>query len=659
VVGTDVTLIVNGASRAARTDAGGRATFPGLAVGATVIAKVLDEEKAEHPSEQFTIPSSGGMRVMLTTKPWQPGAGGGAPFAGGGAGMPNPRQLSGEGRAERGDPAGTLTVRVTYDDFKDTPAGVGVVLIGYSADDTTSYQLVKTDSAGRAQFADLDRSGGTSYFAMTVMPRNGAFDRLTSMPVILESQSGVRMVLSSDKRDSKAPAIDDLNKMDPQVSTPAGKVRVVLEGEGEASTVVKLIDAATKQTIAEAKPQVDAPDSSKVQSTSQFGADPSMPAGTIDVLVIGGAGQAQNPLPNLELRVIPAGSSDSTGGVSAVTSGRGITHLVVPATGPQKVVFTVNGSVQTSQPFELTKSGGKMLIRASWEDSGRLQAMFDVAPRPDQAVYAECSQGSLKFRSIPFQLLDGAGSKATLFIYPRTMFRFKLQASVEDELLATQGRFEVMNNSWSPYRAGPDGLIVPLPRGFKGGVVFGNDQSDVSVVAGEGFRIVRPIPPGGRPFNGGFSLAVDGGKVGWSLDLPLGVFQSELYLRNTPEMKVQAPPGVGVRPEIGQQGDKYTVLGPFSIAPKQSMVMAIEGLPSEPAWRGLVRAFAGVVVICVLAAGVFFALYRKSGQPAQQAVATSERRRQALLDQLVELERTGANPKRRDQLLDELEQLWG
>src|SRR5437868_2500053 len=94
VVGTDVTLVVNGAPRVARTDSAGRATFPGLPVGATVLAKVLDADKGEHASEEFAIPDSGGMRVLITTKPWQGGAGGGAPFAGGAGGMPEPRSMS-------------------------------------------------------------------------------------------------------------------------------------------------------------------------------------------------------------------------------------------------------------------------------------------------------------------------------------------------------------------------------------------------------------------------------------------------------------------------------------------------------------------------------------------------------------------------------------
>lgn len=659
VVGTDVTLVVNNTPRSARTDAEGRAKFAGLPVGATIIAKVLDEDKAEHASEQFVVPDAGGMRVMITTKPWQAGAGGGAPFAGG-AGMPNPRQLSGEPRPEQGDPPGTITVRVAYDDFQDTPEGVPVVLVGYVADDTTTYQVVATDKTGRAQFTDLDRSGGTSYFAMTLLPRAGAVDRLMSLPVVLESQVGVRMVLSSEKRDSKAPVIDDLGRNDPQVPTPAGKVRVVLQGIADPKAAVTLVDASTKKLIAQAKPEDAGPDPSRVQAGDQFDADPKLPAGTLDVQVVGGPGQTEEPLPNIAVRVIAADAKDATGALASATTADGSVRMALQVAehgGPQKAVLTINGRQFVSRPFDLTKSGGKLLIRAHWDGTSQLEAVFDVATTPGQVVYAECSSRGQHYRSMPLQLLEGTGSKITVFLYPRVMFQFELQASVEDQLLAVRGRFEILNNSWAPYRAGPDGLLVPLPRSFKGGVVAETDQNEVAVAAGEGFRLIRPIPPGGRPFHAGFSLPVEDSHVAWALDLPLGAYQSRLLIEQVP--------GMTVRPQGNMQGETRTVpqgtfyvIQPITILPKQSMAMAIDGLPSPPVWRRWVPRVVGVLVVGVMLAGIGFALIRKPPAGAAGATAAREARRQRLLDELVALERTGENPKRREQLLGELEQLW-
>jgi len=78
-------------------------------------------------------------------------------------------------------------------------------------------------------------------------------------------------------------------------------------------------------------------------------------------------------------------------------------------------------------------------------------------------------------------------------------------------------------------------------------------------------------------------------------------------------------------------------------------------MPSPPAWRTWVPRIVGLLVISVILAGVGFALIRKP----EVAVVSTDARRQALLDQLVAVERDGGSPKQREQLLRELEKLWG
>jgi hypothetical protein len=660
VVGTDVTLVVNGTPRQARTDSAGRAMFPGLPAGATVVAKALDEDKAEHPSEEFAIPDSGGMRVLISTKPLQ-GAAGGAPFASGAGGMPNPRSLSGEPRGEQADPPGMLTVRVTYNNLKDkdspagAPVGVPVGLFGYAADDTISYQVQNTDGDGRATFTDLDRSGGTSYFAVALLPRNGAIDRLMSYPILLSSQVGVRLVLSSEARDSTAPPIDDVARGDKSGPTPAGKVRVVLEGMADRNAKVALVDAATRKVLSEARPE-SSPDPSRVQAEPQFSPDPDLPAGTLDVQVVGGPGQEEEPLQDVAIRVIPASSNDATGGVSAATGADGTARLAGQASEPQKVVLAINGRQLVSPPVDLTKSGGKLVIRAHWSDSSRLQALFDAAGSQGQAVYAECENRGKHYRSMPFQLLGAAGTKVTILVFPRVVFRFDLEGSAEDEKFAVRGKFEVTNYSWAPYRGGPDGILVPMPHGFTGAVLADSDQAEVAVVPGEGYRIIRPIPPGGRPFRAAFYLPVEAGRAAWAFDLPLGALESSLVIKQTPGMTLQTPSNFQAETRTVPQGTFY-ILSPLTIQKGQSMVMAIDGLPSHPRWRSWVQGIVGVLVVVVMLGGLALALLAR--RPAQAGDAEAEVRRQQLLDELVELERSGANPKRRDQLLAELEQLWG
>ena len=64
VVGQDVSLTVNGQPRAAKTDAEGRAEFPGLSPGAEVRATATVDGEAL-TSESFMVPASGGLRVIL------------------------------------------------------------------------------------------------------------------------------------------------------------------------------------------------------------------------------------------------------------------------------------------------------------------------------------------------------------------------------------------------------------------------------------------------------------------------------------------------------------------------------------------------------------------------------------------------------------------
>jgi len=181
----------------------------------------------------------------------------------------------------------------------------------------------------------------------------------------------------------------------------------------------------------------------------------------------------------------------------------------------------------------------------------------------------------------------------------------------------------------------------------------------VTIAAGEGFRIIHPIPPGGRKFRAAFGLPVDAGRTAWAFDLPLGAFESELVIRQTPGMTLQTPKGVQAETRTVQQGTFY-LLAPLTIRKGQSMVMTIDGLPSPPQWRAWVQRIVGVLVVVVIVGGLGFALLAR--RPAQATNAEAEARRQRLLDELVELERSGgaaANPRRREQLLAELEQLWG
>jgi len=674
VIGADVTLLVGGAPRVARTDASGRATFAGLTTGATVQAKIKDAEGKDQASESFPVPSSGGTRVMLSTKPFTGGAGP-APAMGGGGGpnkMPDARQMSGQPRQDRETPPGTYVVRLTYNNLamvnnkpadSSPPVGETVTLVGYAADESVVVLTAKTDAEGHATFTELDPSGHVGYFALATLPRGVGADRIFALPTQLDGQVGVRTILSGEKRDSDAPNIDQLATQQ-AIKTPPGKVRVTLEGFPSVGAPVKLYDAATKQVIAQGPSMVMQGDPTTMQGGSKFEAKADVPVGMLDVVVHGGVGQADGPLADVEIRVIAADATTLEG--PAVKTGADGTvraaALVINGSTPkneQRAVFKILGREFVSEPFDLSKSGGKLDVTARWANEGRPQAIFDVPFKQGQVLYAETTvTGKLEgtYRSMPFQQIAQVGAHVGVIVYPRIMFKFNMRAFIEDQLLAVQARWTIENNSWIPYSSGPDGMLIPLAKGFKGGVVAEMNQADVAVVPGEGLRVLRPIPPGsGKSFVAGFSLDVDRGNVDWHLDLPLGTFGSDIHIRQTPGMTVVVPEGGKGEIKEGKDGNDYFMIEDFTIPKGRAMTLTISGLPSPAAWKLWVPRFVGGLVVLTIIAGLCLALFRGK----QAVVPDHTARRSALLDELVELERTGTDPRRKEQVMTELEKLWG
>jgi hypothetical protein len=669
VIGTDVTLLVNGEPRVARTDSAGRAMFPGLPAGAAVQAKVAagGEKKEDIASETFPVPATGGVRVMLTTKPFQGGA---MPPMAGGAGMPEARQMSGQPRPDRMVPPGSYQIRVTYNNLQikdgeavdsEPPVGESVTVVGYSYDESVTAQTMKVDAKGHAQFDGLDVGGNLVYFALTRLPRNGNVDRLASVPVQLETQAGAKLILSSDKRTSTVPQIDDLAGTASAALPPAGKVKITLEGYPRELSEITLFDAVTKQVVGKGKPQIAPPDPSKVDGDTRFEADKSLPAGTVDVRVHGGAGNADTPLPDIAVRVVPIDATNVAEGIASKTAADGSVRLAVAAPAKKhRLLFDVNGKELASGEFDLSASGGKLEIIAHWEDEGHPQVVFDVPYNPAQVLYAETRQVSPLskqlelYRSMPFQTLEQVGAYAPISILPRILFSFQLQSFVEDEIFGVRGLWRVMNNSWIPYRDSADGLVIKLPKGHVGGIVGDEFQAEVSVAPGEGFRILRPLPPGSTQFEAGFSLKSDEGDIHWHLDLPLGAFQSMVQIREFPNLDVELPQGVTGDWQTGRSGTKWFTVDDIMIPTNKSMVMTIHGLPTHPAWKKWVPRFVGILVVLIMIGGIVFAMMRKRSPDE----AITEARKRELMDELVELEKTNTDSKRREQVLSELERMW-
>jgi len=670
VVGTDVTLQVNGEPRVARTDAAGRASFTGLPAGAMVQASITDENKKAITSESFPVPDDGGARLMLSTKPFE--GSGGMPGPMGGA-MPEARVLSGQVRPDSGLMAGTFLVRVTYNNLalvngesvdSEPPVGVPVYLVAYSADDSIKVLTQSSDARGMATFADLDVTGATSYFALATLPRQSGRDRLISQPTVLDPQGGARVVLSADKRTSTAPPIDDYSKLIPSDGSaiPANRIRVSIDGVGDPGTELTLYDAATMKPVGVAKTQRGKPDPTQVRGSANFVPRPDLAAGVLEIEIKGGMGTEANPLSGIEIRLVGvADDAPIENGVS-VTGMDGKAKITIKPNPAAKAVLIINGKQMLSSGMELETSGGRLEVTAQWPNVGRPEAVFEVTDSAGPIFYAQTVLSGQVFRSLPVQVSPGSGANANVYVYPRTLFTFDTHSFVEDQLLAVQGMFEITNYSWAPYKTGPDGILIKLPKRHKGAIIAAVDQSEVSVAQGEGFRIMRPIPPGGRKFRAGYSMPIDDGQVEWQFDLPLGTWASEMKIRQTPGMTVKLPQGVQGETQNASSGEPWFVITNITIDRGKSMVLTISGFPTEAAWRIWAPRIIGIAVLLMILGGIAFAMNRT---PASRMASGPDRetRRAKLLDELVDLERRGVSNnkerQRKEQLIDELERLWG
>ena len=104
--------------------------------------------------------------------------------------------------------------------------------------------------------------------------------------------------MSSEKRTSTAPPLDDLSKFEKQDSAlPAGKVRVILEGGVDPSQPVSLVELTPKgrTVFGTGKPSAGPPDPSDVQGQADFNPNVDMKPGALVINVHGGMGSTNTP----------------------------------------------------------------------------------------------------------------------------------------------------------------------------------------------------------------------------------------------------------------------------------------------------------------------------------------------------------------------------
>ncbi len=178
----------------------------------------------------------------------------------------DPRQVSGQPRAEPNDPPGKLTVRVIQgrievDAFGNPqskfPPGQVVHLVAVHADGSATVESKPVDGGGRAIFDGLVTNGSSAYYAVTAMPRGDVVDRLRTELINMPPKVGMRVMLAGEDPASGKPVVDDW--ADPRIPPiEAGQIIVEVRGSPElwkGAKEVVLTELTTGQKITVA-PQI-------------------------------------------------------------------------------------------------------------------------------------------------------------------------------------------------------------------------------------------------------------------------------------------------------------------------------------------------------------------------------------------------------------------
>lgn len=655
--GIDVTLIGEGDARlTARTNAEGRATFGGLAPGATYIAEAIDGDTKVR-SEQFAIPDAGGVRLLLSTAAMKASG----PMARGG--RPDPRMMSGMSRPQRGDPAGRVTVRAIQGAISSTeshaPVGALIHLIGISATGEVTSQTQPMDKEGRVIFDDLATDGSVAYYVQSIFTRgDGAdpiADRLVSRALTLPPQVGLRLMLAGHAVDSEKPAIDDLGKLGMHGTSDVDPGRAVIRVGGEIANVdkVELFEVSDPDRV------VTRPATQPIPMTSEVACemaavepDPNLATNTIAVELRRartGAmlGSAKVDIITESNTVIATATRDEKTGfftaelpeaVFANIDGareklRARVTLLASTFGELKPIKTF-----TSKAFAVSDSGtARLRGTCSIRMSARVEARFSGLPSGADKVYiARVREGGRIHYSPPFQLTAKRGAAVDILVYDWPAFGFHFGGEVDDKTLWFQGQLALINLGTGPVM-GPDGATaIPLPEGFIGADVMEPYKKRVRIDEDEGLYWRGAIPPGQTLVRTVFGLPVEDGAVTFDLALPNGAMNSQVSVGTLPGMKLDLPPGTQKDLQTMENGRTFWVISEINVRPEKRMVMGIYGLPEGAAWKTYASIGGGAAVIAFLLWAMFGLV--QAGGRARAATAALDRERQRLLDDIAAID---------------------
>ncbi len=584
--------------------------------------------------------------LVLTAVPAAAQEMGGEEGAGGGDDLPpmmkNPRQMSGQARPEQTDPPRQLTVRLVQgpmrrreefgDVVSDFPPGALVHLVKVDGKGIATVESKKVDAGGRAAFEGLVADGSVSYYALTLLPREGAVDRVESRPLMMPPEVGMRMILAGHGVKSGKPPADDVLGDDAGDQVPGpGEVTVDLDGQTEGIEAVELVRLGVDKPVGRAEVT---PSKTVVRPAGRVKspvADAALKDGTVDIHVV----RRRKGVDGIAVALVKVDGGATA--QEATTDGEGRAVLSGVAAGEKlKLRALVHGRALDSPPFEAPKQGGiRIDVAVDWQEVESLRARFTgIAGGADKVYVARAVGSERPSLSPPFQMTDARGAATQIIVFPGVLMAFHGGTSLDDDKLWFEVQFTVLNPAAVPYDTGPGGLRIPLPKGFIGASVRDEMTARVKVDEDRGLVWRGAVPPGQKSFIATFALSTEDGQVAFDMPLPQGAVQSQLVLEDLPGMRLDLPAGIEREPRT-QQGRKFILLAGIERRPGEELSFKIAGLPEPPGWRVWLRRGAGLAVLGLLGwAGVAIARGRRGGSHGEEL----EVRREELLQALTQLE---------------------
>jgi hypothetical protein len=305
--------------------------------------------------------------------------------------------------------------------------------------------------------------------------------------------------------------------------------------------------------------------------------------------------------------------------------------------GSDRVVGTIDATPAMAPPKDKDKD----------PDQGvdKLIGVFDGLPAgPDHIYYAQTNVGGKTFRTHPAMLSDANGSTRGVLVVSQLLFSMQGGAELDDDRLGFQLQLNLLNGTGMPVPLGPDGLIIPLPSGFRSANAKDEQFGDrVSIVPDKGVKIRGTIPPGSHSTIVSFLLPESNGTVDFDMPMPLGIYESQVAIEKAAGAQIDTR-GTLPPPRVSKMDDgrNFYVVGNLEMQPGQVVSFRVTGLPEPSQAQAIARVLAGLFVLGFIVWILVVVLGPAPvvvAAPASDQRKALEARRDRMYDQLIAMER--------------------